>query len=200
LQCGASVSCRPICISIGYQRFTKPRVRICDLISESAIRILLQTGFGLSRPPACGFRRTTQVACSACGTPCRNRVTVGRPDLMKAERLEPRIGLSLLTIMKKESTKSSTNWKSNGLVHGMAEAILDTLDALTFVTDDGFLVGSTAEEILHELPTGTTLSQVEEQLEGLKSLGSVGEDQCDCKDCDSRCHCQISFTCSRSQS
>ena len=92
--------------------------------------------------------------------------------------------------MKKQE-KETTGWKSNLLVHAMTEAILDTLDALTFVTDDGFLVGPTAEEILHELPTGTTLSQVEEQLQGLKSLGLVGEDQCDCKDCDSRFYFRI---------
>jgi hypothetical protein len=93
--------------------------------------------------------------------------------------------------MKKAPKKSSASWKSNSLVHGMTEAILDTLDALTFVTDDGGLVGPTAEEILHELPTGTKHSQVEEQLEGLKSLGLVGEDQCDCEDCDSRFYFRI---------
>lgn len=73
----------------------------------------------------------------------------------------------------------------------MAEAILDVLDELTFVTDDGCLVGVTADEILQELPTGATLSEVDEQLEGLKSLGLVGEDQCGCEGCDSRFYFRI---------
>jgi hypothetical protein len=91
----------------------------------------------------------------------------------------------------KKAENSSTTWKSNGLVHAMTEAILDSLDGLTFVTDDEYLVGATAKEILQELPKGATLSEVEEQLNGLRSLGLVGTDQCGCEGCDSRFYFRI---------
>jgi hypothetical protein len=69
--------------------------------------------------------------------------------------------------------------------------ILDIIDDLTFVTNEGQLVGPTAEEILREIPEGPTLSELEGILECLQAGELIGEKRCVCGSRESRIYFRL---------